>query len=158
MTAILAFLKLIPVKDWLYAAAIALLLGLFTWYTIHERHEGAEKIEQKDAALQAAAIALNKASESLADIKELNVGKVYEKYITLPPIVSTGSLVCKQSAPVQPSAPADRSEDHGTAAVVPSGGFDPTGPILTLLSDDDAQIAALISTVKILVDELNGKH
>jgi len=155
----LALLKLIPIKDYLYAAVIALLVGLFLSYTVHERHVGAAKVEAKNAALQAAATALNKASESLADIQELNVGKVYEKYISLPPIASTGSLVCnKQSSPVEPKTAQDRPEDPSKDPIVPSGGFDPTGPILTLLSNDDAQIAALVDTVNILVDELNGKH
>lgn len=152
ITLILAFLKKIPIKDYLWAAlAVALFAG-----ALHERHEGAEKVERKDAALRAAAIALNKASESLADIKELNVGKVYEKYIALPPVPSTG-LVCVKPAPIQPQASADRPEANDKADELPARSFDPSGPILTLLRDDDAKVIALQDTVQILVDELSGK-
>lgn len=145
----LALLKLIPLKDILWAIA----LGAAAWFIYNK---GELRIEKKDAALRAAAAALNTASQSLADIQELNIGKVYEKYITLPPIASTG-LVCHAAAPVQSSAAGGGPKADAAAAAVPAGSFDPSGPLLTLLRDSDEQITGLIATVLILENELQGK-
>lgn len=158
----LALLKLVPVKDWIYTALIAVILSVGTAAWIKhdnaERAIGAAKIEKKDAALRAAAVALNKASENLADIKELNIGAVYEKYKLLPPVADTG-LVCHESAPAaeQPKSANSGPITNGAQAELPDGGFDPSGAILTLLRDDDAQINGLIDTVLVLEAELEGK-
>lgn len=161
LTALKALWAGIGAKDYIYGALIALVLGTGTtlWikHDISERAIGAAKIEKKDAALNAASVALNKASENLADIKELNIGKVYEKYITLPAIADAPGLVCHNSAPaVEPQTASDRPSVDGTQAVVPDGGFNPSGGILTLLADDDAQINGLIDTVLNLEAELQG--
>lgn len=155
----IALLKLIPLKDYAWAALVLVLLGAFGAYTVHERHVGEAKIEKKDAALRAAATALNTASENLADIKELNIGKVYEKYITLPAIPDAPGLVCVNTAPAteQPQTAGNRSGSSSEDAKLPDGGFNPSGELLTLLSNDDAQIAGLIDTVLNLESELQGK-
>lgn len=153
----LALLKLIPLKDWLYGALIVALLAGFGAYTIHERHIGEQKVEKKDAALRAAATALNTASEHLADIKEIAIGQVYEKVIALPAIPDAPGLVCHNAAPVKSGAPDYRPEAPGSAAQLPDGGFNPSGGLLTLLRNDDAQINGLIDTVLNLQAELEGQ-
>ena len=40
----LALLKLIPLKDFVYGAIIAALIGLFIYWTVHERHIGEAKL------------------------------------------------------------------------------------------------------------------
>lgn len=147
---------LTPFKGYLYGASAALLLGAFGWYTYHERAVEHAKDEKKTAALIAASVALNKASQQLADIKELNIGQVYEKYVTLPPIRDAGLVCVNTSAPVQPATAANRPGDTGQDAQLRDGSFDPSGTILTLLSDDDAHIAALVDTVLNLESELLG--
>lgn len=155
----LALLKLIPLKDWLYIGCIAVLLAGFASYTVHERHVGEAVVEKKDVALRAAAAALNKASENLADLNEINIGKVYEKYITAPPIADAPGLVCVNTAPAaeQPQTADNRSGTADPKAELPNGGFNPSGELLTLLRSDDAQINGLIDTVLNLEAELEGK-
>lgn len=163
LTALKALWAGIGAKDYVYGALIALVLGAgTTWYIKHditERAIGAAVVQKKDAALKAAAVALNTASAQLADIKEIAIGKVYEKYITLPAIADAPGLVCHNSAPApeQPLAAADRPSTDGTEAQLPDGSFNPSGRLLTLLADDDAQIDGLVDTVLNLEAELQGK-
>lgn len=149
----LALLKLIPLKDFGYLAILLAVLGAFAW----TYHKGELRIEAKDTALRAAAVALNKAAENLSDIKEIQIERTYTHIVTAPPIVSTGSLVCHTTAPVQPSPAAGGPVAPAASGTVPAGSFDPTGPILTLLRDSDAQVNALIDTVLNLQAELEGK-
>jgi hypothetical protein len=145
----LALLKLIPLKDILWAAA---LIGA-VWFVYHK---GELRIEEKDAALRAAAIALNKASAQLADIKEIQIERTYTHIVEAPPVASTG-LVCHAAAAVKPNTPTGGPEDPAKTNVLPTGSFDPSGPILTLLRDADAQVSALIDTVFALEAELQGQ-
>lgn len=144
------FLKLVP---WKYLAYVAVLLGaVFFVY-----HRGELRIEKKDAALRAAAVALNTASEHLAEIKEISIGQTYEKIILQSAVPDAPGLVCHNSAPVQSEAPDYRPEAPGKVAQLPDGGFNPSGAILTLLRNDDAQISGLIDTVLNLRVELEGQ-
>lgn len=56
----LALLKLIPIKDWLYTGIIAALLIGFWYYTVHERELGAAR---EMAALQASSAKLQVAAQ-----------------------------------------------------------------------------------------------
>ncbi len=154
-----ALLKFVPLKDWLYGAMIVALLAAFGAYTVHERHIGEAKIEKKDAALRAAATALNAASERLAEIKEIDVGHTYEKIILQSPIANAPGLVCVNSAPAaeQPQTANGGPGAAGTKEELRDGSFNPSGELLTLLRDDDAQITGLIDTVLILENELEGR-
>lgn len=155
----LALLKLVPLKDWLYIGCIAVLLAGFASYTVHERHVGEAVIEKKDAALKAAAVALNTASEHLADIKEIQIETQFKYIVDSAPVASTG-LVCHNATPSaeQPHAAASEGpSDPAAANVLPSGSFDPSGPLLTLLRDADAQVNALLDRNAELEDLLDGK-
>src|SRR5277367_3157647 len=116
----LALLKLIPLKDILWALA----LGAAVFFVYHK---GELRIEQKDAALRAAAIALNKASENLADIKEIQIERTYTHIVSAPAIANTG-LVCHAAAPVQPNPAGGSGQSNPSAPdVLPAGSFDPSG-------------------------------
>ncbi len=148
----LAFLKLIPAREWLMLAGLAILGLLF----LKTYHDGELRIERKDAALRAAAVALNTAAANLAEIKEIQIGRSYEKIVQLGPVPNAG-LVCHATAPVKSDIPDYRPEAPGTTAQLSDRGFDPSGAILTLLRDDDAQIDGLIDTVAVLQAELEGR-
>jgi hypothetical protein len=148
----LVLLKLISPREWLLVALLAASGALL----LHVYHAGEAKIERKDTALRAAAAALNRAAENLADIKEAQIGQHF-RYIIKNPIADAPGLVCHNSAPVQ-STPSDRGPGaDGQATQLSDGGFNPSGALLTLLADDDAQIEGLIDTVLNLQDELTGK-
>lgn len=153
-----ALLKLIPLKDWSYIGCILALAVGFASYTMHERHVGAAVVQKKDAALAAAAIALNKASEQLADIKEIQIGHVYEKIIQLPPVADSPGLMCHNSAPaVEPATAGDRPETAGPPAPRTDDVFNPSGALRTDARNADGQINGLIDTVMVLEAELQGK-
>lgn len=136
------------IKSYLWIALGLCLLAGGSYWTIHERHVG-------KAELTAVQTKLNAAVEKTAEIQEIPIGRTYEKIITSPAIANTG-LVC-HSTTVQSQTPDYRPESPGTTAQVPAGGFDPSGPILTLLRDSDAQIDGLINTVGVLQTELAAK-
>jgi hypothetical protein len=150
----LALLKLIPLKDFGYLAIVLAVVGAFAW----TYHKGEVRIEAKDAALRAAAVALNKASENLADIKEIQLERTYTHIVDSSAIASTGLVCHNAAAPAEPLAAGnERPAANAASGAVPTGSFDPSGPILTLLRDSDAQVNALISKVYLLEDELEGK-
>lgn len=155
----LALLKLIPIKDWVYLSLIVALGLAFGAYTIHERHIGEAKIEQKDNALRAAATALNTASSKLAQTKETQIVHTFEVAIQAPPVLNTPGLVCANSTPsaVEPAGADHRPEADGASASRADDVFNPSGALRTDARDADAQINGLIDTVLVLEAELQGK-
>lgn len=138
-----------PIMHYIYGGIIALLIGGFAWYTIHERDIGEAKIVAADAA-HAAVVA--KKDQTIADNAQLQLVEIgtHEKIaLAAPPIRNTG-LVC--IAPSSSTAPAVASGDNGSleVPVVSSGSFDPSGAILTLLRTDDQRINDLAETVIVL--------
>jgi hypothetical protein len=152
-----AALSALGIKDYLYAALAASILATGIYVVNHERAIGAAKVEKKDAALRAAETALNTASAQLADIKEIEIGRVYEKHISEPAVPNVG-LVCHGPAvaAVQPNSSSDRPELNGPPTPRADDVFDPSGALLTDSRDADAQIAGLIATVLNLEAELEG--
>jgi hypothetical protein len=144
-------LKLIPGKDYIYCGIIAALLAGFSWYTIHERDEGAAKVIAADKKLSDTIAAKDKEIADNAQLELIDVGTHEKLALAAPPIANAG-LVCKSSNPA--STAAASSGDTGKSAdqsdSVPAGSFDPSGAILTLLSDSDAQVNALIDANEIL--------
>src|SRR5277367_5085515 len=119
----LALLKLIPLKDFGYLAIILAIVAAFAW----TYHKGELRIENKDVALRAAAVALNTASENLADIKEIQIERTYTHIVSAPAIANTG-LVCHAAAPVQPNPAGGSGQSNPSAPdVLPAGSFDPSG-------------------------------
>ena len=152
-----AFLKLIPLKDYLYGAAILALLVAFGAFTLHERQVGMNKIEAADAKVAAAAIARDKAVEAAAQSASNNIGLIYEKAVAIPPVASLGVVCHAPSGGVVPKTPQGGSGTSGAAPVVGGGpAFDPSGPALTVGRNDDALILALQNEVKTLMTEMAG--
>jgi hypothetical protein len=137
----LALFKLISPKEWLLLAVIA----AFGIYTARIYRDGEHRIEAKDAALRAAAVALNKASEQLADLKEIQIERTYTKIVSAPGIVYNDVVCRNTAAAVKPdAAKSGGSADTSAPDVLPAGSGYIGGPILTLLRDADAQVNALI--------------
>ena len=139
-----------------YGVIIAALVAFGVYEREHLIGEGEKKIEAKDVALRKAAAALNTAAEQLADIKEIPIGRTYEKTI-LVPVPAAPGLVCHNSAPAkQPEAAASGPKVDAPADVLPGGSFNPSGGLLTLLRNADAQVIGLQDTVRNLNGELAG--
>jgi hypothetical protein len=148
-----ALLKLISPKEWLLLAVIV----AFGVYTARIYRDGEQRIEAKDAALRAAAVALNKASEQLADIKEISIERTYDKIISAPPIANAGLLCSNTTAAVKSdTTKSGGSADLATPDVLPTNSFDPSGALLTLSRAADAQVNALIDRNAELEAELRG--
>ena len=94
----LALLKLVPLKDWIYGAIIVALLAAFGVYTVHERHIGEQKIEAADArAAKAQAVKVQTTEHTAQESVNASV-KTY------------------QAAVAAPSLPAPRILCHGVQA------------------------------------------
>jgi hypothetical protein len=77
----LALLKLIPLKDWLYIAAIVAIISLFVGYTMHERHVGA--VHELAAVTKAGAkaeAAVEAKIKTLTDQHAATVADIEDKY------------------------------------------------------------------------------
>jgi hypothetical protein len=155
-----ALLKLVPLKDWVYVAIIAALLGAFGWYTIHERD--IQKAKDMAAAARAVAAANKKiqAVDATAQQTESSNAVTYKQAVAIPPIGDIG-LVCERTARniplpktngVTAAAAGNQSADSGSGPA----SFDPSGAILTRARDADAQIAYLQSRVKELEQQMNS--
>lgn len=156
-----ALLALVPVKDWIYGGLIVALLAGFGIYTVHERHEGAAKIEAADARTAAVAVTKDKAIEAAAQTASNNIGETYEKAVAIPAIADLGISCVRNFAPASGQLPKTADSGSGAAQAAPvvgsSPAFDPSGPTLTVGRDDDALIAALQHQVKVLLDAMNGR-
>lgn len=151
-----AALKLISPLHYFYGVLLAALLVFGVYEREHLIGAGEAKIEKKDTALRQAAMALNVAAENLAEVKEISIGRTYEKII-LQPVPAASGLVCHNFAAVEPKGAPSGPKDISPAEQLPGGGFNPSSGLLTLLRNDDAQIDALIDTVLNLENELVGK-
>jgi hypothetical protein len=144
-------LKLIPGKDYIYCGIIAALLAGFGWYTIHERDEGAAKVIAADKKLSDTIAAKDKEIADNAQLELIDVGNHEKIALAADPIPNAG-LVCKSSdsAGTVAAAPGDAGKPADQSGSLPAGSFDPSGAILTLLRDSDAQVNALIEVNEIL--------
>jgi hypothetical protein len=140
-----------PVLHYVYGAIIALLIGGFVTYTIHERNVGEAKIVALDKAHSAE---LAKKDQTIADTAQLqliDVGTHEKIALAAPPIADTG-LVCVAPSNTPAPAAAESNSESGQVEQLSSGSFDPSGQLLTLLRDDDTRINDLVGTVNILTD------
>jgi hypothetical protein len=149
-----------PIERYVWGAALVILISFGVYEREHLIHEGEQKIEvaeaahekvvaQKDSQIQAA-------EQKAAD----QAGIIYEKAVAIAPVGDVG-LVCHSTTPA-PNRPASTEvgpSNAGSPVEPAEGVFDPSGPILTLLRDDDAQINALIDEVGILqsyIDQISA--
>lgn len=144
----LALLKLIPLKDWLYGGIIIAILSLFGWYTVHERNIGKADVHAVDAKLAAKQDAYNKLLES-TELETVNViAQKYQAAITAP-IPDSPHVVCVIPRPdILPQA----SAGPGSIDVAPdlsiSDSVDIGPPLDTVGRDADAQVTALQDIIK----------
>lgn len=147
---ILALLKLIPLKDWLYCGIIAALLAGFGVYTIHERHVGAQRIELADQRAVAAETARNKAIETAA-VSEVNVSVQKYQAAVAAPTLPAPRIVCHaaNSGPVPGHAGSPGAGDDRTNVPESTGpSFDPAEHVLAAGKQADAQVTLLQDYVK----------
>jgi hypothetical protein len=145
-----ALLALIPVKDWVYGGIIAALLVGFGWYTVHERHEGAEKILAADKKLADTVAAKDKIIADNAQLELVDVGNHEKLALAAPPIPDAGLVCQSSSSPTVAANSGDSNKPANQSGTVSAGSFDPSGAILTLLRDSDVQVNALIDANEIL--------
>jgi hypothetical protein len=162
----IALLKLIPLKDWLYAALITALVITFSVYSHHERVIGEQKVERADAKAVNAQIIHNTEVEARAKTLADTAAAIYKFESSLPPAVDAPHLWVRSDASCDSPVPADvgtRSGADGSsdvsAARTPAD--DSTvehavdiGPSLDkLLQDADAEVRALQEYVRSCQDE-----
>jgi hypothetical protein len=156
----LALLKLVPLKDWIYLGAILVLLTAFGWYTLHERQIGARNIEAADQRVVNAALIHNQEVETRAKTLTDAAVAQYKATLAAPPADDAPHLLCDTTpdrGPVPQDASA-RGRDHGSAAVPVSRAPDhessvehaiDLGPALDKLHQDaDAQVTALQTYIR----------
>ena len=136
------------IRDYLYAALLILLVSGFTWYTIHERDVGQEKVVAADARAVAAAKKLSDSETALTQARLDLAGKSYEKVVTST-VVGSPHVVCiSPSRPELPPVGGDRPEPAAAAVGAGANTFDPGPQLDTIGRNADAQISGLIDTVK----------
>lgn len=138
-----------PILHYVYGAIIALLIGGFVTYTIHERNVGKAEIEASDAAHAKIIAAKDQTITDNAQLQLIDVGNHAKILLAAPPVANTG-LVCVAPRSATPAGSPQSNSQSGEIEQLPSRSFDPSGAILTLLSDDDIRINSLIDTVEIL--------
>lgn len=130
----LALLKMVSIKDWLYAGLIVALLGGFGWYTIHERSIGeaheiaALKISSdkilKDTAAQTAALQVKATTAEKAYADE---HQALQTYVSSRPVQSVRLCSNTNSDQIVPGSAGivARNAAGGSAGIViqqvPSG-------------------------------------
>lgn len=141
-------------KDYLYAGLITLLIGLFSYWTIHERHAGAAAIIAADARTVAIVKSKDIAIEAAANAALDKASQIYEKAVVIPAVADLG-VMC-QSRPIDtlPTTAADTVSRTGQAEQVPGRLFDPSGDILTGDRQSDALVADLQSEIATLRSEM----
>jgi len=163
----LALLKLIPFRDWLWAALAAALAALLLAGAVHERHVQAAK----DAAANAREVALidkhNTDLQNLAATKDAAVEKAYEDGKNAAPMQPVPHVLCYRprtdKLPAAPGSVGSTSQGPQSGVSASDSGAGSTldiGPPITVRGKDaDAQIRALQQDVQNLLDEMtSAKH
>lgn len=152
----LALLKLIPLKDWLYGGVIVALLIGFGVFVHHERNVGATKVITADAAAVAKQAAHNTEIETHAQQTVTQISETYAKAVAAPPAADAPHLWVRQpssSCPAGANASPARAADGGpvVSAAVPSAGEDAIDfgpPLDKSFQDADAQVTGLQDYIK----------
>lgn len=148
---ILAFLKLVPTKDWLYGGILAALLISFGWYTHHERTVGAAKIVHSDAVAVAVKEKANLKGETNAQADIAQAVDNFDLRVGAPVVGPAPRLVCqpaRDSGPLSGRPPASGESDDAPASagiLSQSSGstFDPAPAVLSDADEADRLAAEL---------------
>ena len=159
----------IPLKDYLYAAAIAVLLIAFGLFVHHERSVGAAKVVAADQKAVAAQVERNTAVQTVAGVATQLAQVTYEHTIVAP-VAAVAPIRClrlsaQRSSAVPPApgsaggrdvAPVSAIADNGSVKTVP--GHDLATALVTIGRDSDAQIKALQQIVAELRQEMEKSN
>jgi hypothetical protein len=146
------WLALVPLRDWLWAAALVAVLVLLAY----ERHEGKMAIIAADRRTAMVAEAKDQAIEAAAQSATNTESQIYEKAVAVTPVGDIGILCHAPARGVVPATPAGAAAAVAPAADGAAGPqYDPSGAILTIGAKADAQITYLQNRIKILEDLMN---
>jgi len=148
----LALLKLIPLKDYIYGAIIVTLLVLVGIC----KHDHAVVKEVKQVGN--AAVKVVKADDVTAEKTETQSALIYKQIVRIPDVSDLG-IVC--SNPGRSTLPAASTQPGAGAGEQPTDGgarpkYDPSGAALTRGAQADAQIAYLQRRVHELEAQMNA--
>lgn len=161
----------IPLKDYLYAAAIAVLLIAFGLFVHHERSVGAAKVVAADQKAVAAQVERNAAVQTIANVATQLAQVKYETVIATP-VTGVAPVKCLRHNPLSrgalPGAPSGAVSGDSAPVVGsanPSSAPAVSGPdlataLVTIGRDDDAKIKALqqiVATLRKEMEKSNGK-
>jgi HAMP domain-containing protein len=161
----------IPLKDYLYAGAIAVLLIAFGLFIRHERSVGAAKVVAADQKAVAAQVERNAAVQTIANVATQLAQVKYENTIAAP-IAHVSPVNCVRHNPLgsRPLPGAPSGAVSGDSAPIigsanPSSAPAVSGPdlataLVTIGRDDDAKIKALqqiVATLRKEMEKSNGK-
>jgi hypothetical protein len=150
----LALLKLIPIKDYIYGAIIAALL-VFIGICKHD-HTVVKEVKQIGTAAQAVV----KTDDATAEKTETQSALIYKQAIVIPAVGDVG-IECVREHPGSSALPAPIA-GTGAATNQPAADsgsgpqYDPSGAALTRARAADAQIAYLQRRVKELEAQMNA--
>jgi hypothetical protein len=145
-----ALLALLPSRDWFYGAIIVALGAFCVYEHFHLIDEGEAKIVAADKTLAATVAAKDKIIHDNAQLELVDVGQ-HEKIALVAPAIPNAGLVCNAPrSPVVAATASNPVKPPDQSVAVRTGSFDPSGTILTLLSDSDTQVNALIEANEIL--------
>lgn len=147
----LALLKIIPMKDLVYGAAILALIIFI--YSRGEQHYAAQ-----DAKLTTAAKAEVLAAQTTAQTMETENAAKFDHSNDAPPVTNLG-LHCVRLAPIGSEVPSSVPVEGASSGEQSSDGgagrsFDPSGAALTRAREADAQITYLQGRVHELEQEM----
>jgi len=148
----LALLKLIPIKDYLWAALL-LVVGCFA---LHYR--SMEKEIHQFAAVGKAAVVQVKKDDAQAQTTETQNAIIYEKAVAIPAIADIGISCVRHASgsqvpaanPVAGAVPRDHASDGEQGPP-----YDPSGAILTRGAQADAEIIYLQARIAELEKQMN---
>jgi hypothetical protein len=155
---VLAFLRLIPLKDYLYGGAILVLVIGFFGYRSHVIAIGESRIQAQDKVIADAQRQHNQDVNDLAAARTAKNGDHYVE-VTHRPIADSPHVVCINPAPRRGPVPETAGDPGIPAAAANRPAADPLdiGPSLDRTGRDaDALIVALQDEVRILVAAMNG--
>lgn len=147
----LAFLKLIPFRDYVYAVIIAALL-VFVGICKHD-HTVVKEVKQVGTAAEKVV----KADDAVAEKSETQSALIYKQIVRIPDVPDIG-IVCEHAG--SGSLPASDTVAGASAGERPADSgdghpYDPSGAALTRAKAADAQIAYLQRRVKELEKQMN---
>lgn len=153
-----ALLAGIGIKDYVYTALIALLIGGFAYYTHHERVIGANEALAPVAVLAQKAQVAVAVGTAIAAGTEKDNGNAYKAAVAAPRPAGLGIVCHGSGSGAVPEAVAGSPAGAGQPAAVGGSGpaFDPSGAVLQRAAAADAQITYLQGRVKELESQMES--